>query len=440
MDRIRVSDRLERLPITGYHRMVCGLLFLSWFCESIDLGGTSFLMPVIIEAFDMTTVQGGYYSSIAFFGMLVGSLVAGLLSDLLGRKKFVVISMICWGIAGMGMALAPNVAVLFTFRFILGLGLGAQLPVALAYLSEILPSQKRGKYISLYQMFLPFGIAFAGILTMLVLPHFGWRGVYVAEALPALCCILIGKFCPESAFWLESKSRLAKADAIVDMWEEKAQRYLKGEPLPAVVMREPLKQEKGKISDLFTKTYIPIIVLTFFYYFFTMLSDYGLTTWLTQLLTAKGFDVITSTGFVTVGILGGIPAFFFTSWAIEKLGRKWTFLITSVCAAVFAYFYGASNTVLMVILMGIFYQFGKYGLAMCTAVYTPELFDTHIRSTGTGLALAFGRLGSIVGPIILAWCMTNFGTEQTFYVAAVAALIPGLVVRFFGPETKGKVF
>ena len=92
----------------------------------------------------------------------------------------------------------------------------------------------------------------------------------------------------------------------------------------------------------------------------------------------------------------------------------------------------------MLIIMGACYQFGKYALAMCNNVYTPELFDTHLRATGTGLSLACGRFGSIIAPIVLAWVMTSYGTNATFYTAAGMALLSGCAVMVLGPETKGQ--
>ena len=441
--RIGVSDRLERLPITKFHKIVNGMLFLSWLCEAIDLGGTSFMMPVIMKAFNLTKAQGGYYSSIGFLGMFFGSLIIPALSDKFGRKKMVIASMMIWGCAGLVMSQAPTVTVLFAARFFLGFGLGAQLPVAIAYISESVPSHSRGKYITLLQMFLPIGMAVAGLLTVIVLPQYGFRGCYFVEALPALMFLAVWKVCPESAYWLESVGKTKEADKIVDLWESKALAELGGKPLPPIAVKESAAaddKESAKISDLFTRKYAKLIVMCFFAWGALLMSDYGLTTWLTQLLTGKGFDVIKSTGFVTIGILGGIPAWFFAAWAIEKFGRKKAILAASIMTAVFAYFYGLSTSIIMVILLGILYQFGKYTLAMTTTAYLPELWETHIRATGTGTAYSFGRLGSIAGPIFLAWVMTTYGGNAVFYAAAAIALIVGIAIMALGPETKGRVF
>lgn len=437
-ERFSVADRLDRLPISNYHRFICIILFISWFCEMIDLGGTGFLMPVIIKHFGLTTVQGGYFSSTAYLGMMIGSMAAGAISDKLGRKKVVIICMAVWGVGGMFMAFAQNLPWLFAARFILGLGLGAQVPVAMAYISEVLPTRSRAKYMTLYQVMGPFGIAFAGLLTVIFLPLGGWRVVYFVEALPALSLFLILKYCPESCFWLESQGRFEKADKITDQWEARVMESFGGKELPPVIVRKAVYTEPGKISDLFKRNYVPILLMCVIWMSFCQGSDYGLATWLTQLLMAKGFTIVKATGFVTIGILGGVPAWFFTAWATEKLGRKWSILLCAILTAVFAYLYGASTSIAMLIIFGACYQFGKCGLAMSNAAYTPELFETRLRATGCGFALGCGRLGSIIAPIFLAWVMSTFGANATFYVAAGMAAVAGTAVMILGPETKGK--
>ena len=122
------------------------------------------------------------------------------------------------------------------------------------------------------------------------------------------------------------------------------------------------------------------------------------------------------------------------------MGRKKTFLIAALCTSVFGIAYGASNTFVMLIATGILYQFGKYLNSMTAALYTPELYDTGIRATGNGLASSWGRLGSMMGPIVLAGVMTSFGAYTTMYIAAGMTIIPGVLVFLLGPETKDRKF
>ena len=435
--RHSIADRMNRIPTSKHTKVIIFFVLMGWFSETIDLGGTSFLLPTIREYFGMDEVTGGYYSSICYLGMFIGAIVAGRIGDAIGRRKTVIISMFVWGLAGFALVFSPNVYYLFAMRFILGLGLGAQFPVALSYLSEIVAGKERPKYMTLYQLMTPVGFAVAGVLTVLILPHFDWRGVYFAEAVPAFFVIGLIKTMPESPLWLEAKGRYEEANSICTKFEEEA--IAQHGSLPEVIAI-PRVEEKASFKDLFSKKYLRVTILCFFIWFISMFSDYGLTTWLTTILIEKGFDVVSSTGFVTIGILGGIPAWFFSTWAAKKLGRKKTFFIAGLCTSVFGIIYGASVSLVMLIVFGVLYQFGKYLNAMMLALYTPELYDTGIRTTGNGLATSWGRLGSIVGPVVLAGVMASFGVYTTMYVAAAMVIIPGLLVLLFGPETKDKKF
>lgn len=437
-DRVSVADRLERLPISNYHKFVLSFLFFSYFCLSINSGGTGFIMPLIIKAFNITTVQGGYFSSIGFLGMAIGSLFGGAIADKLGRKKVIILCMVIWGIGGLFMAFAQNTTWLFVARFFQGIGLGTQTPVGMAYLSELLPTHSRAKYMTLYTILMPLGIAFGGLLTVLILPSFDWRGCYFVEALFALALFLVGRYCTESCLWLESRGKLKEADALCEHWEAKVQASTNNKPLPPVVVRKVVKAEPGKLSDLFKPKYFKILVMCLIYMFCVIGSDWGLSTWLTTLLVAKGFTIIKSTGYVTIGILGAIPSFFFSYWFIEKIGRKWGVFVAAVMTAIFAYLYGQSSTVVMLIVCGALYQFAKYALAMCNNVYVPELFETHVRGLGCGYTVGCGRIGAICCPIFLAMAMTGLGATGTFTVAAGLALLAGVTVLILGPETKGK--
>ena len=432
-----IADRMSRIPTTPKKVLIIISVILCMLAESIDLGGTSFLMPTIREYFGMNATTGGYYSSICFLGMFFGSFAGGRFADRYGRKTVIVASMIMWGAAAFALVASTNIVYLFAMRFILGLGLGGQFGVALAYLSEILSVKERPRFLTMFNLMGPIGFAIAGAVTIAVLPHFDWHGVYFVEAMPALLFVLVIKFCPESPLWLEAKGRHEEAEAICTRFEQEALAYGKELPTVEVVERE---ESKGSFRELFNKKHLKVSVMCFFVWFILMFSDYGLTTWLTTILVEKGFDVVQSTGFVTIGMLGGVLAWFFAVWSSKHLGRKKTFLIAALCTSVFGIAYGASNTFVMLIATGILYQFGKYLNSMTAALYTPELYDTGIRATGNGLASSWGRLGSMMGPIVLAGVMTSFGAYTTMYIAAGMTIIPGVLVFLLGPETKDRKF
>lgn len=449
-ERIKVSYRLERLPNSSYHVFLTSLLIVAWFIESIDLGGMGYLLPVLGKHFNLSPSMMGLVASISFAGMFVGSIFSGSLSDKFGRKTMLITAMAFWGTAGALLSVAWSIESLLAFRFLLGVGLGAQVPIGITMLSEIVPSQSRGKYLSLYQAFLPLGIATAGLTTYLLLPNFGWQGVFLVEALPALWFIIIWKYLPESARWLESKRRYVEADEVVTFMEGKVEKSI-GRTLPPIddvagfeniAEKESASAREAKrgIAQLMSKHYLSRLIMSGVLMFTTMAAYYGLSMWLSALLVAKGFSVTKSIGFVSLIALGGIPAFLMVTYLVERAGRKWAAIITIVAMAFSAYAYGSATTVAFVIILGLIYQFFQFGMTMVNNVYIPELWPTPTRGTGTGFAFGIGRVGAFLGPMVLGVIMGSFGPQAVFICSSGLLLFGAFVVMILGPETKGKVF
>lgn len=441
--RINVSSRLERLPSSSYHLFLTMILTVAWFIESIDLGGLSYILPIVGKHFHLAPKTMGLVASISFAGMFVGSIFSGSLADRFGRKKVLIAAMAWWGTAGALLSIAWSVESLMVFRFLLGVGLGAQVPIGATMLSEIVPSKERGKYLSLYQTFLPIGMSVAGFIAYLILPKYGWQGVFLAEALPALWLIVVWKYLPESALWLESKGRLSEADRLTKEFEDKVQQRT-GRPLPpAEVVAQ--KSASGKaaqkgLGQLLTMQFIPILFMVGVYMFNNMLAYYGMNMWLSTLLMAKGFSVTKSVAFVSLIALGGVPSYFLVKYMVDTVGRKWSAVFFVFAMAISAYAYGSATGVMYVIILGLIFQFFNYGMTSVNNVYIPELWPTEARGTGTGFAFGIGRIGAFVGPMLLGYVMGGYGPMAVFGVSSGLLIVGGILVALLGPETKGKVF
>lgn len=440
--RINVSSRLERLPSSSYHLFLTILLTVAWFIESIDLGGLSYILPVIGKHFQLAPKTMGLVASISFAGMFVGSILSGSLADRFGRKKMLIAAMAWWGTAGALLSISWSVQSLMVFRFLLGVGLGAQVPIGATILSEIVPAKDRGKYLALYQTFLPIGMSVAGLIAYLVLPRYGWKGVFLIEAIPALWLVVLWKYLPESARWLESKGRLSEADQLTKEFEDKVQQS-SGKPLPPVeVLGQSASGQNGQkgLAQLLTRQFIPILLMAGIYQFNNMFSYYGMNMWLSTLLMAKGFSITKSVAFVSLIALGGVPSYFLVKYMVDTVGRKWSAVFFVFAMAISAYAYGSATAVMWVIILGLIFQFFNFGMTSVNNVYIPELWPTEARGTGTGFAFGIGRIGAFVGPMVLGAVMGGYGPMAVFGVSSALLIIGGILVAVMGPETKGKVF
>ena len=131
--------------------------------------------------------------------MFFGAVGAGGIADRFGRRRVFKYSIIAWGLASIGLALAWNFEALLTFRFLLGVGMGAEFPVAAAILAEFMPSSKRGRYAALLEGAWPIGFITAGAVSyLLVASTFGWRGFFLMQAALAVVALIIRRNLPES--------------------------------------------------------------------------------------------------------------------------------------------------------------------------------------------------------------------------------------------------
>lgn len=443
---IRVPWRMERIPPNGYTRLIAFILGLGFFFEWINNGSISYFLPVFAEEFGLTKDVLGIIGSVSNIGVMVGSLVSGLVSDRVGRKKVIVIAMIMWGIAGLAQASAQNLVMLIGTRILLGFAIGIQLSATITLVSEFAPSKIRGKYVVLLLSLAPLGSAAAGVLCYFMIPSgMGWRGVSIVEAVPALVALVIWKVVPESALWLEAKGYQKEADEVMTMVESNAEKSL-GTTLPPVTIPEAAKaaansKASGKKASFFSKKFLKTNIMISIWWPATMIASYGLTTWFTNIFVEKGIQLSSSIAYVSIMTLGGVLGVFVIPKLMEKVGRKITCIIIGAIAAVAAFCYGSAEITPLLIIFGMLFNFGAQGVAQVSNAYASELYPTSVRNTGLGYAQFIGRLGSVVGPVILGVIMNGFGGVQAaVYFAALMYVIGGVSVMVFGEETRGKVF
>lgn len=443
-NRVKIPWRIERLPSSSYLLMVGTVLILTYFFESIDNGAIGFFLPVYAKEFKLDNATLGFVGTISNIGYMFGALLAGLLSDIFGRKKVIIASMLFWGLCGLMLANAWTLNVLLVARVLLGFGLGAQVPVTITLLSETIPSKLRAKYITGIMALLPIGSAVAGLLSYYLMPIFGWRGVALVEAVPALASLLVLKLVPESAFWLESKGRYEEADRVMARIEKGVEKSI-GRPLPPVEIpadqeKVTVKANKVPLRELFTKKYIKSTLMITIWWPAALTGVYGLITWFSALLVARGFTITKSIGYVTIMYFGGVLGIPVIRWMVEKIGRKWTVVIVGVITAMAAYLYGISTALPLIIATGLFYNVCSYATGMVNNLYTPELYPTRIRATAMGYANFVGRMGAVFGPIAIGFIMQGYGITTVFMFAGSMYLLYGIVVALLGKETKGIVF
>ena len=435
-----IAARLERLPLTSYQKGIFAIIATAWFFDSMDLGALTFVLGSIRQSFQLSTAEAGMLGSISFMGMFLGAASAGLLADRFGRARVFQASMIFWGLGSLFCGLSSTVTMLGASRLLLGFGMGMEFPVAQSMVSEIMPADKRGRYIAYLEGFWPLGFIASGLLIYFVLSVADWHWVFILQAIPALFVLVIRRFVPESPRWLAAHGQSDRAEQVMSEIESKVSARLGGQPLPAPKAAAIASgRPSSGLGTLFSGIYARRTAMLWTLWFFALLGFYGLTTWLGALLQAKGFPVTKSVFYTILISLAGIPGFLFSAWLVEAWGRRGTLALNLFGGAIACYFYGGASDQTQLIVFGLCMQFFLFGMWSALYAYTPELYPTAVRATGTGFASAVGRVGSLLGPTIIGMILPAAGQGGVFALGAGAFVIAALAVLILGEETKGRM-
>lgn len=441
--RVRVGDRLERLPVCGYHRFLFMVIALAFFFDNLDLAMMTYLLGSIRTEFGLTSAQAGMLGSASFVGMAIGALSSGMLADRFGRKPVFQVSMIVWGVGSFLCSTANDPVTLGIYRLLLGVGMGMELPLAQTLLSEFIPARQRGKYLALMDGNWPIAFICAGLMSYYVLSAYSWRTMFLLGAVPALFLFVVRRYVPESPRWLESKGRHEEASALVARIEATVMRRMKLSSLPEA---EPkvvsADAEVFGVKVLWSPEYRNRTLTVWGLWFFALLGFYGLNTWIGALLQQTGMGVTKSVLYTVYISIGGIPGFLCAAWAVEHWGRKPACVITLVGGAVMAFVYGhvagMSPEPMALLLAGGLMQFFMFGMWAVLYTYTPELYPTRARATGCGMASTVGRFGSLIGPTLVGVVLPLAGQAGVFALGAACFLAAAFIVYCFGIETRGE--
>ncbi|WJF91539.1 MFS transporter [Paraburkholderia bonniea] len=447
--QVNAAARLERLPFSRYHGTIFIIIAIAFFFDSVDLGTMTFLLGSIKTEFGLSSTMTGLVASASFGGMVLGAAVAGLLADRFGRRPVFQWSMVLWGVASYLCSTAQSVEALLVYRVLLGIGMGMEFPVAQTLLAEFVPTASRGRLVALLDGFWPLGFITAGIVAYFVLPAFGWRTVFALLAIPAVFVLLVRRIVPESPRWLEHRGRLSEAQTVLAQIETKVmqQKRLTSLPLPELpalpTMPAPLSAPaRGSAwREIWSPAYRSRTIMVWTLWFFALLGFYGLTSWLGALLQQAGFAVTQSVLYTVLISLGGIPGFLCAAWLVERWGRKPTCIAALMGAGVMAFVYGQAalhaGNVTLLVSAGLVMQFFLFGMWATLYTYTPELYGTGARATGSGFASAIGRAGSLIGPYAVGVILPLSGQGGVFALGALSFAVAALAVWIMGIETKG---
>ncbi|MFJ8117775.1 MFS transporter [Bacillus mycoides] len=385
-------------------RKLLGIAGLGWLFDAMDVGMLSFVIVALQKDWGLSTQEMGWIGSVNSIGMAVGALLFGILSDKIGRKSVFIITLLLFSIGSGLTALTTTFAMFLVLRFLIGMGLGGELPVASTLVSESVEAHERGKIVVLLESFWAGGWLIAALISYFVIPKYGWEVAMVLSAVPALYALYLRWNLPDSPRF----QKVAKRPSVIE-----------------------------NIKSVWSGEYRKATIMLWILWLCVVFSYYGMFLWLPSVMVLKGFSLIKSFQYVLIMTLAQLPGYFTAAWFIERLGRKFvlvTYLIGTACSA---YVFGIADSLTALIVAGMLLSFFNLGAWGALYAYTPEQYPTTIRGTGAGMAAAFGRIGGILGPLLVGYLVASQASlSLIFTIFCGSILIGALAVVILGQETK----
>ncbi|MFI7010883.1 MFS transporter [Streptomyces sp. NPDC050145] len=435
-----IAARLERLPQSRWHVKVRCLIGAVTFFEAFDQLLSASALPVLIRDWHLSTGQATFAVTSASIGMLLGALVAGWLGDRIGRVRTVALGVIVTGAASLAVAFAPGIELFSLFRFVQGLGIGGVVPVAATYINEIARCDKRGRFVLLYEMVFPAGLAAASLVAVWVVPNLGWRAMFVLGALPVIIGALLPRKVAESPRWLLSQGRVDEAERVIARIEAEVERSV-GAPLPEPGADPGAETGRGRLRDLFTGRYLRRTVVLSGLWFVAYYVNHGVSAWLPSLYTKEfGLDLTTALQYTLLSNITGLVGTFAVALVIDRIGRRPALVAalsgTALALGVLA-LTGATSG-LKVALFASFTTLFVYAVNAGLYLYSPELYPTANRARGAAFGGVWNRLGVILGPVTVGAILGAGGGLGLVFAQLACVAVVGAVIALFAVETKGR--
>ncbi|ACV07122.1 MFS transporter [Kytococcus sedentarius] len=439
-----LGQRLGGLRFNAQHRKLITGSGVGWALDAMDVGLISFVMAALAAEWGLGKTELSWVASIGFLGMAIGATFGGLLADRFGRRNVFAATLLVYGLATGASALAWSLGALLAFRFLVGLGLGAELPVASTLVSELSPTRIRGRMVVALESFWAVGWILAAAIGYFVVPDFGWRWALALGVVPALYAAVIRWGLPESPLWLASQGRSAEAERVVRRFEDAAPTHTAPAdpaapdapptpraPADAGSTRRANRVTEGLWSGRFARRTVGIWAIWFLVNF----SYYGAFIWLPTLLVDRGFDIVQSFGYVLIMTLAQLPGYLLAAVLIEVWGRRATLATFLAGSAASAVLFGMADSLPVLLATGAALSFFNLGAWGALYAVTPEIYPTRLRGSGAGAAAGFGRIASIIAPLLVPVLLPGIGAAGVFAVFAVAFCLAALATTLLPDRT-----
>jgi putative MFS transporter len=434
-----VGEQMDNARMGPLHWRVLTLVASGYFCDVLDFTIFGALVPDLIKSGFVTQQQVPWIGSITLLGLFVGTLGQGEFTDRFGRKAVYQFNLLLFGVATIiavlppmpSLGFNPGLGWLLTFRFLAGVGLGAEQPLCFSYTAEYAPKNIRGRTIAFMQFLggawpWPVGV----LLTLAFRDTIGWRGIWVIVGIAALIVFVMRFSLPESPRWLATHGQGQRAMDLL------ARMGLKTVPLSTLSTDAASDTHSDPIGIVFRNYPGRVFagMICFFAFFGIAL---GLGAWLPNILAERGFGIAKSLNSIFWMTLAFPCASAFMMFALERFGRKPTAVVAFILTGVFGLWWANASSIAMVLGVGFGMIFFTQLAGNSSQIFISEVFPTNARASGFGVAQSAGRIGAAVAIPGILWIYTGWGLNAVFVGLAVLVAVAAIAVTRVGPEARG---
>ena len=431
---VNAGARLDRLPISSFHYRIFWLVGAGMFFDGYDLYVAASVLASTTQSKFSTLPQNLQFISLTFVGMTIGSFITGFVGDKYGRRFTYQINLLIFGLASIAAAFAQDMNQLIVCRFVQGLGLGAEIVVGYSTLTEFVPPQTRGRWLSFMAFLVVAGFPATSILGFLIIPTWGWRPMFMIAGIGSLIVWYLRKNLPESPRWLEAQGRPAEAEALMESIEKEVQAVSGplAAPKPSVAAPQLTAAAMFKppiLQRLLVGSWVLITINTLIF---------GFVIFLPQFFLRQGLTITNSLGYTVVLAAASLVGCAFGAILSDYIGRRWSIIgasfLTIAAGWVYSHFNAASDPVIVlsvgaILIVAIYIQ-----TAILFGVYTPELFPTEIRLRANGICNTLGRGATVVSPFVVGYLMVNYQLPGVVWLMIGLVVIQIIAVYFWGVE------
>jgi MFS family permease len=397
---------------------------LGWMLDAFDAMLYALVLTHVMRDLGMSKATSGLLYTLTLLASGMGGVFFGFLADRVGRKRALMLSILTYSICSFASGLSTTVLMLAVFRFILGLGMGGEWNTGATLVAETWPDELRAKAISVVQSSWAIGFALAALVSGIVLRYASWRYVFFVGVLPALITLWIQNRVPESEMWEEHR-RLR----LIHEGQKLEPQGTQGNTSFLAIFRAP-----------YLKSTIALLLLNFF----GMFGWWGLFTWLPPYLSlpveqgGRGFGVMgTTTLLVGLNLFGMFPGYLSFGWVADHLGRRRSFMLYTLMAALLVPLYAMARSPLALLVLGTVVAFFGTGMFSGSGIIASEIFPTRLRARALGFTYNGARTLSSVAPYVIGRVGQARGLSWAFYLCGAGFALACFIATQL-PETRGK--